>query len=336
MEQSRVDVIIPVYNAADYLERCLESVVNQTYKNIRILIINDGSIDKSADIIWEYAKKDDRCEVIEQENKGIGGTRNVGLSNLKSEYFMFLDSDDEIALNYIEVLINKMKQYNADVGIASMIDGKISLLDSVSEELIIIQKNRKAFYEHYVIKNRLYYGVPNKMFRTNTINSMYFEENCNFGEDLLFMLKYYMRIDSIVIEKEAKYYYHVDNQESLTRKKCPDRCYQQYRVCEKFYEYLVQNSILKDNIELYAELMWMLIISGMGLSIREGANKEMIIEYLKKVLESEAYNKIAEFNRVKGANRWINIEGTSLLSRVKLATLIFLIRKEKWKFLKRI
>ena len=113
--KEKVSIIIPVYNSERTLERCLDSVINQTYKNIEILIVNDGSKDKSLEIMKEYQKKDNRIMVINQENKGLSGARNAGLDKATGEYVTFIDSDDYIKANLIKDTIEIFNRYNCDV-----------------------------------------------------------------------------------------------------------------------------------------------------------------------------------------------------------------------------
>ncbi|MFL0165436.1 glycosyltransferase family 2 protein [Candidatus Clostridium helianthi] len=115
-----VSIIIPVYNVSSYLERCIHSVINQTYKDIEIIIINDGSTDKSEDICLKWAKKDGRIIYISKKNEGLGSARNVGIKAAHYDYITFLDSDDWLEDTYIEKIINAMKSTNADIGLCDI------------------------------------------------------------------------------------------------------------------------------------------------------------------------------------------------------------------------
>jgi len=110
-----VSVIIPVYNVEDYLSECIESVLNQSYQNLEVIVINDGSTDNSGDIIDKYRDSDERIVAIIQANKGLAETRNVGIKHATGEYIYFLDSDDKIALNMFEVLIPQMQSKNLEM-----------------------------------------------------------------------------------------------------------------------------------------------------------------------------------------------------------------------------
>ncbi|MBQ9920107.1 MAG: glycosyltransferase family 2 protein, partial [Clostridia bacterium] len=104
----KVSIIVPVYNVAEYLEDCLNSLVNQSYENIEIISINDGSKDNSLEILKTFAEKDLRIKVFDNENHGVSYTRNFGIKNCTGDYIAFVDSDDIVAKNYIEVLVNSL------------------------------------------------------------------------------------------------------------------------------------------------------------------------------------------------------------------------------------
>ncbi len=111
----KISVIIPVYNVEKYLSQCLESVIHQTYKNLEIIIVNDGSKDGSIDICNEYIKKDKRIKYVYQKNMGLSAARNTGIKNATGDYIHFIDSDDFIPLNYYEKMVNAIGSTDADI-----------------------------------------------------------------------------------------------------------------------------------------------------------------------------------------------------------------------------
>ena len=113
----KITVIVPVYNVENYLNKCLDSLINQTYKNLEIIVINDGSTDNSGEICQEYAQKDNRIIYVEQENGGLSDARNAGLERMTGSYVTFVDSDDWVEPDYVEVLHNKLIGYQADIAI---------------------------------------------------------------------------------------------------------------------------------------------------------------------------------------------------------------------------
>ena len=118
-EKDLISIVIPVYNVEKYLQKCVESVKNQTYKNIEIILVNDGSTDKCTEICEKLKKEDGRIKVIHKKNGGLSDARNVGINNASGNYISFIDSDDYVEKNYISLLYDTLVSYNADMSIAS-------------------------------------------------------------------------------------------------------------------------------------------------------------------------------------------------------------------------
>jgi len=114
-----ISIIVPIYNVEIYLEKCLNSIINQTYKNIEILLINDGSSDNSLRICKKYQKKDKRIVLINKKNGGLSSARNAGIDKASGNYLLFIDSDDYIEIDMIEKLYNNIKSNNADISICN-------------------------------------------------------------------------------------------------------------------------------------------------------------------------------------------------------------------------
>ena len=110
----KISIIVPVYKVEAYLSECIESIINQTYRNLEIILVDDGSPDKCGEICDEYAKKDERIHVIHKKNEGVARARNDGIEYAGGDYISFIDSDDWIAENAYEVLYQGLKQYDAD------------------------------------------------------------------------------------------------------------------------------------------------------------------------------------------------------------------------------
>lgn len=119
MENKKVTVIVPIYNVENYLKKCLDSILRQTYNNLEIILINDGSTDGSKNIAEEYQEKDQRVILLNKENGGLSDARNYGIERASGEYITFIDSDDEVTEDYVEYLINLTEKYKTDIAIAS-------------------------------------------------------------------------------------------------------------------------------------------------------------------------------------------------------------------------
>ena len=114
-----ISIIVPIYNVENYLRQCLDSIQNQTYQNFECLIINDGSPDNSADICREYVEKDSRFRYLEKENGGVSSARNLGIEHSKGQYITFIDSDDWVDSDYLEVLYKSLTDEKADVAVST-------------------------------------------------------------------------------------------------------------------------------------------------------------------------------------------------------------------------
>ena len=151
-ENILVSVIVPVYNSKKFLEACLDSIVNQSYKNLEILLIDDGSNDGSADILDLYSTKDDRIRVIHNLNYGVSYSRNYGLKIASGSKVLFIDSDDTVNLDYVNKLIESLKKEDKDLVICGINDPIISILYSrmvKKRNKKLLQKNRRKDLQKY-------------------------------------------------------------------------------------------------------------------------------------------------------------------------------------------
>ena len=143
--QQLVSVIVPVYNVENYLRKCLDSVINQSYGNLEILLIDDGSTDTSGELCEEYAEKDSRVKIFHKENGGLSSARNMGLDYALGKYITFVDSDDYLAEDAIESLVASLEKYQADISIGQ--------LENADKKDAVIDKRRKKFYEETVLSS---------------------------------------------------------------------------------------------------------------------------------------------------------------------------------------
>ena len=144
MVQDLISIVVPIYNVENYLRMCLDSIQNQTYKNFECLLINDGSPDNSAEICREYVAKDSRFRYFEKENGGLSSARNYGIERAEGAFITFVDSDDWLEANALEIFSEKQNQYDADIVVASMMRREkpiSSLLTGKSTTRSIVLKN---------------------------------------------------------------------------------------------------------------------------------------------------------------------------------------------------
>lgn len=210
--KTEFSIIIPVYNAEEYLERCISSVINQDYKDFEVILIDDGSKDRSGTICDEYARKDNRVKVIHQINAGVSTARNVGIKNSKGTYIIFLDSDDSLKEESLARLNDTIEKNEEIDCILYNVDNKFKdgmyrgeKLTALIVQLIITEKINPPW---------------NKVYKRNIIeeNNIVFDKNIQIGEDLLFSITYLSYAENICILNEELYNYTVDNRNSLTQK----------------------------------------------------------------------------------------------------------------------
>lgn len=196
----KVSIIIPIYNTEDYLEKCLKSVLNQTYKNLEIILINDGSSDNSAEIAKKYEKIDRRVLYFEQKNSGVSSARNYGLDLATGDYILFIDSDDWVESTIVEKLLNRMHSQNVDISCCQYDRDSVD----VKENLKIL--DRCDVLKEFLIHKKINGSLVNKLFRTSVISDTRLDISISYGEDALFLWKILLKVKYICVSNEVLYH----------------------------------------------------------------------------------------------------------------------------------
>ncbi len=205
-----ISVIVPVYNVEKYLDKCLTSILEQTYKDFECIIIDDGSVDDSNIIISEYAKKSSKFKVIHQKNKGVSAARNAGIDIAKGDYITFVDSDDYIANDYLEKFAQKIASTNSDI----IICGIVEVYSDSIRECVFEAENTNEIKKNILLN--IWPSYPwNKCFKKELF------ENCRFPigvifEDLLTIPELCLKANKIVCIPDTLYYYNRQNINSIT------------------------------------------------------------------------------------------------------------------------
>lgn len=199
-----ISIIVPVYNAAPYLDQCIQSILAQTYTDFELLLINDGSTDQSGAICDQYALQDARIQVFHQQNAGVSAARNLGLDHAKGEWITFVDSDDWISDNYFKV---------ADLNLDSRIDCIfVNIIKKHPEKIINITNFRDdeididTFFENYSLHPH-FFGPTGKFFKNEILNKykLRFDESLSYGEDNLFNCNYFIFTRFIKFQADINY-----------------------------------------------------------------------------------------------------------------------------------
>ncbi len=214
MVNSLISIVIPIYNAEQYLNRCIKSVVSQTYSNIEIILVNDGSTDSSLRICYEYSKSDRRIEIIDKSNGGVSSARNEGILCSKGEYIMVLDSDDWWAPDMCQVMYDTIERENVDCVVcgAHQTNGNIWAPESYK-----IYRTLDDFKDDFVywLNTELLSPSWNKIYKRTKIRKFY-PEDMSFGEDLVFNLNYLKECNAIAFIPDRLYQHEVLNINSIT------------------------------------------------------------------------------------------------------------------------
>lgn len=205
---TKISIIIPVYNAEQFLSRCIESILRQTYTNWETIFVNDGSTDNSLNILLTYAKKDSRIRIINKNNGGASSARNVGLDALQSEYFCFVDADDSIHPDFLKKVLEKAISNNCDLVVTgiSFNGSKGNLYHSGLIELI------PSLYIKCI-----HPGPCAKLYKREIVHKeqLRFCENMHHAEDYLFSISYALHVNKYYAIQEAMYNYFYENENSL-------------------------------------------------------------------------------------------------------------------------
>ncbi|MCI8391817.1 MAG: glycosyltransferase family 2 protein [Roseburia sp.] len=206
MKNVKISVIIPVYNVIDFLKECLGSVLNQTYKNLEIILVDDGSTDGSSQICDEYKKKDRRIQVIHKENGGLSDARNAGIKIAQGEYFSFIDSDDWIHEDTYRILADKIKQNHADI----ICFGMIELYENKRNTLYLPQSaeivNTEEALKRLMIGTNCGPSVCNKLFKRSMFENIQFPVG-KISEDIAVIYNIFDHAHQVEFINESFYYY---------------------------------------------------------------------------------------------------------------------------------
>ena len=329
MKSNLISILMPVYNGQEYLKETVSSILNQSYKEFELIIINDGSSDNTKIICDNLEKVDKRIKIIHKENTGVSHTRNVALDNASGKYITFVDSDDLVHKDYLQYLINEELKNNSDLIVCGFIERKITPDNKISDKKKIYKSNE--FIKINNMKNTildfadsgLLNPLWNKLYKRSIIfeNNIRFKEDVKTGEDFIFNLQYITFIKNITFVDRCLYYYIRRNNNSITYQYIDDMYYKGVKIHEILECFLNKMNFYNDkNIYiLYGNhLMGVfsaflnLFHSDCRLSYKEKK------AYIRKIINREYVCECA--NTRKGDNGVIGF--TSLLVRLKNPLLI--------------
>ena len=214
MKEGLISIIIPVYNVEEYVEKCLMSLLNQTYSNIEIICVDDGSVDGSRRVLETCAEHDSRIKILHQENRGVSSARNLGLDHMQGEFFAFVDPDDYVELDMYEKLITAINKAQADIASCSYCIEKKDKTNYLQNRLHVTEKtvNAKKFFK-YIYKRDSYKAVGGyvwtRLFRRTSFekHDIRFDEDIQYGEGTLFLARCMVKAKKVIYINSTLYHY---------------------------------------------------------------------------------------------------------------------------------
>ena len=233
MSNISISILMPVYNSEKFLLETVQAVINQSYIDWELILVDDGSTDNSKEICTKLMNDDKRIKYIFQENLGVSHTRNVALENAQGKYIVFVDSDDLIHEDYLKILINSIEKNNSDISVCNFIERKISntgKIEDITREFYLKEVMEMSEMKDYIMdfgNSGLLNPLWNKIYKREIIenNNITFDEKVETGEDFIFNLQYFRKVKKISFIKDSLYYYIRRNNNSIT-----------YKYIENMYE----------------------------------------------------------------------------------------------------
>lgn len=273
-----ISIIVPVYNVENYLKKCIESIQNQTFENIEIILVDDGSTDMSSEICDNFAKIDSRIRVFHLKNGGVSKARNYGMDKAIGKYIMFCDSDDYVNKSWCETLYHYIKLYpNSWIGTGLY---RVNYYDKSKQK--VVYDCKKKFHN---IKKDKYYEIMHlgiagllvtRIFENEKIknNKLRFKEELTYGEDVIFNCEYLNISDDIVMINEALYYYIKYDDKTLSSKYYPNK----FTLIKNIYSARKKFISEEYKDQFYNEYMYYFI-----LALKETFNKKNKNNILNKL-----------------------------------------------------
>ena len=244
-KDSLISIVIPIYNAEKYLEECLNSIKSQTYKNFEVIMVNDGSKDDSETICMNFLRSDSRFRYLKKANGGVSSARNLGLDNVKGDYITFIDADDWVDENYLDLLITTVKKNHSDIVVSSYkqfnnIDVFYLRAYTIQEKYLLNfeKMNRDDFltiFPKLMSINVCFNNAVAKLFRKELVKNLRFDTSIKYGEDLDFYFRLYLNVDSISYVDEPTYVYRMHG-DSTTSNFNQEHAEQELTIFKQMYE----------------------------------------------------------------------------------------------------
>ena len=313
-----ISVIVPIYNRENRLDKCITSIINQTYRNLEIILINDGSTDNSLEKCYEYQRLDSRIKVVDKTNGGVSSARNEGIKNSCGDFIQFVDSDDYIELNMCETLLRYSQKENSDIiicGNKKEYSGKIYLnkcLNKTVKDISEIKEDFSMLYERYIFNSPC-----NKLYKRDIVIT-YFNEKISLGEDLVFNLSNLKNTHKVTFIEDCLYNYVKSCKDRLTNEGFREDKFNialmLYDEVNTFCDYYGIEECYRDGVNtvFVNNILVLIYFLVNDNSINLVTKKQLILEYINDSRLSKAIinykGKKFRFNLINNVIKIRNIE----------------------------
>ena len=274
MDEKLVSVIIPAYNIEDYIGRCLDSIISQTYKNLEIIVVDDGSRDHTGEILDNYAKKDRRIKVIHKENGGVSSARNKGIEVAEGDYIGFIDGDDLIEPEMYKILVDLLEEENADIahcGYQMVFPDRVDYYHNTGKKKIqTTEEGLKDLLSGEIIEP----GLVNKLYKKELIKNCRLDETVKINEDLLMNYQLFKLSQKSVYYDITPYSYMIRSSSATGANSLITKREDSLRVLNQIKDDCINNNLLPTIYKRYIYLLMAIC--------RDDLKDRLYMEYQKK------------------------------------------------------
>ena len=339
--KDKISIIIPVYNSEQFIDKCLNSIINQTYQNLEIICINDGSTDNSLTVLNKYQKKDKRIKIIDKKNAGVSAARNDGIKLSTGEYVTFVDIDDWLELDAIEALYNTIKKENVDVVRGNYcitknlnnesISNKGKLYNLKNKKIDISDlKNSKTVIDK-IINGKIQCYVWLLFIKKEIIKNMHFKEEINFMEDTIFYQELMNQINSIYfLDKVTYHYYYNPNSLSRAKELYIKNMYILIDVHKSINKIINEGKFYSKEriIKLNNRFLYLILNYFYYIYHSTNKNKKEVINEINKILKHKYIQELIKNSKIKKLPLYLRIFITPVINKkYKLLFTLYDIRK---------
>lgn len=331
---ANISVIVPVYNVEKYLDRCIKSIINQTFEDIEIILVNDGSTDRSGDICDEYKRKDSRIKVIHQNNKGVSNARNKGILEASGDYIQFVDSDDWIEKEFCENVYNQIYKYNPDIIFTGFIleddHGNLIREKIPNKNFINSNEDLKIRVAQMYNEGLLGYSFTN-IYRKDILDkyNIKFNESMNLFEDEEFIFNYFKYVKNAIFLENSYYHYikYGVNEKTLSNVENKNASYFKELAFKRMFE-LVSDLENEDCIKLLIQIAYVQTYYRFCNIVLSGENLINKVEATNKLKKTSFYKYLSDNSSNKYIKRLLYYISNNSYFRFKIFNRIILSKKK--------